>query len=292
VTFEQLQYFVEVYRQKSITKAANNLYVSRPVVSNMIKKLESEFNVTLFYRSATKIEPTPAGDDFYQYAMPLLTAEATLRQNMQKHSSTPQKEKNIHIGISDIIAAIYGNEISEKLSTVFPQYNFISFSVDFLTDTLMYSNCDIILANFSNTISDSDLLLNDNYVISHFMEHSFYAWISPDSPLNQYSILTEKHLKEYPNLVLKNAFNISRLLQEGTSKSVINIKITKSFIDCLENGWCYAFDAQLRHGNFIYADILKGRNLILKETNQRTQLDIIYRKTAKHFIPIIKSIIA
>lgn len=40
MTFEQLYYFTEVYRLKSITQAAENLYVSRQALSLAIKKLE------------------------------------------------------------------------------------------------------------------------------------------------------------------------------------------------------------------------------------------------------------
>ena len=63
MTFEQLHYFTESYRQKSLGKAAANLYVSRQSLSTSIRKIEQELGVTLFVRSASGISPTPAGHE-------------------------------------------------------------------------------------------------------------------------------------------------------------------------------------------------------------------------------------
>ena len=62
MTFEQLYYFAQTYRLKSITKAADNLYVSRQSVSKAIHKLENEFRLPLFVRHTDGVKPTLAGD--------------------------------------------------------------------------------------------------------------------------------------------------------------------------------------------------------------------------------------
>lgn len=59
MTFEQLHYFTEVYRQKSLGQAAANLYISRQSLSTSIRKIEQELGVTLFVRSAGGVTPTP-----------------------------------------------------------------------------------------------------------------------------------------------------------------------------------------------------------------------------------------
>lgn len=45
MTFTELKYFIEVYQQKSISLASKNLYVVPSVISEAIKRLETEFNL-------------------------------------------------------------------------------------------------------------------------------------------------------------------------------------------------------------------------------------------------------
>ena len=42
MTIQQLQYILEVHRTGSISKAANNLYLAQPNLSNAIRSLEQE----------------------------------------------------------------------------------------------------------------------------------------------------------------------------------------------------------------------------------------------------------
>ena len=49
---EQLQYIVETAKQKSISKAAKNLYISQPSLSKAISQLETELGFFYFCPSA------------------------------------------------------------------------------------------------------------------------------------------------------------------------------------------------------------------------------------------------
>jgi len=67
-----LKYAVEVERAGSITKAADNLYMSQPNLSKALRELESEFGVTIFNRTTKGIEPTAKGASFLKYAKRVL----------------------------------------------------------------------------------------------------------------------------------------------------------------------------------------------------------------------------
>ena len=58
---KKLNYFFEVARLKSFTKAAENCFVSQTAVSNAISVLEEELQIELFVRDKKKVELTPAG---------------------------------------------------------------------------------------------------------------------------------------------------------------------------------------------------------------------------------------
>ena len=60
----QLEYFCVAARYHNITKAAKELFVTQPSISNAIKALEEEFGVNLFFRNNNKLTLTPEGEAF------------------------------------------------------------------------------------------------------------------------------------------------------------------------------------------------------------------------------------
>ena len=70
--FKQLQSFVEVVRNRSFTKASQELFIYQPTVSMHISQLESELGVRLIVRNTKSIEVTDLGRKLYEYAVNLL----------------------------------------------------------------------------------------------------------------------------------------------------------------------------------------------------------------------------
>ena len=48
--FSGMNYVYEVYKERSFSKAAENLYISQPALSAMIKKVENKVGMPLFRR--------------------------------------------------------------------------------------------------------------------------------------------------------------------------------------------------------------------------------------------------
>lgn len=63
-----LKYAVEVAKTKSISKAAENLYMGQPNLSRAIKELEESLGIVIFERNTKGITVTPDGEEFLQYA--------------------------------------------------------------------------------------------------------------------------------------------------------------------------------------------------------------------------------
>lgn len=66
MTQRQILYFEKTYETKNIATAAEQLYVSRSVISRAIQELEEELDTTLFQRSKAGVTPTQAGDLFHE----------------------------------------------------------------------------------------------------------------------------------------------------------------------------------------------------------------------------------
>lgn len=70
--FRQLQYIIKVAECGNITKAASELYIAQPSLSNYISKVEQELGVLLFDRSTVPIRPTLAGEAYIKDAKKIL----------------------------------------------------------------------------------------------------------------------------------------------------------------------------------------------------------------------------
>ena len=57
----ELRYIMEIAQQKNMTRAASHLYISQPALSKVVKKIESELGVTLFFRDGASMSLTDAG---------------------------------------------------------------------------------------------------------------------------------------------------------------------------------------------------------------------------------------
>lgn len=67
-----MKYAVEVEKTRSISKAAENLFMGQPNLSRAIKELEESLGITIFKRTPKGMEVTPDGEEFLQYARKIL----------------------------------------------------------------------------------------------------------------------------------------------------------------------------------------------------------------------------
>lgn len=74
-----LQYFLEVARQQSFTKAAEVLYITQPTISKTVKSLEEELGVTLLDRYGKQVQLTDAGHVFFGRRWRLKNRSAVFR---------------------------------------------------------------------------------------------------------------------------------------------------------------------------------------------------------------------
>lgn len=68
MTLQQLKYAVTVAECRTISKAAEKVFISQPSLTAAIRQLEDEMNVKIFSRTNKGIEITKDGEIFLSYA--------------------------------------------------------------------------------------------------------------------------------------------------------------------------------------------------------------------------------
>lgn len=62
--FQKKEYIYEVYRERSISKAARKLYISQPALSEVVKRTEEKIGAKIFERSVSPLGLTEAGEAY------------------------------------------------------------------------------------------------------------------------------------------------------------------------------------------------------------------------------------
>jgi DNA-binding transcriptional LysR family regulator len=84
-TLKQLQTFIEVAREKSVSKAAERLFVTQPAVSMQIRQLEDAFGLALIEPVGRNIQLTHAGHEFLTHAIAAMGRLKDLEASMAEH---------------------------------------------------------------------------------------------------------------------------------------------------------------------------------------------------------------
>ena len=84
MTIQELEYFKIICREKSITKAARQLYITPQGLSKTLKNLESELQTTLLTRNTSGVTLTETGQYLCDHLDILLTDYYTLRHGIRE----------------------------------------------------------------------------------------------------------------------------------------------------------------------------------------------------------------
>lgn len=76
--YQNYEYFLQIVAKKSISKAAESLFISQPSLTKYLQRLEAAVGAQLIDRSKTPLRLTYSGQLFYEYVMKLAEEERDL----------------------------------------------------------------------------------------------------------------------------------------------------------------------------------------------------------------------
>lgn len=89
ISYNQLLQFVTVVQHRSMSKAAEKMYIAQPAISASIKKMETELGVQLFYYENRQLYLTEDGKNIYQIASEILYSYSKL-ENYTSYNTQPE----------------------------------------------------------------------------------------------------------------------------------------------------------------------------------------------------------
>ena len=116
--YEHYKIFCKIVECQSISKAANQLYVSQPAVSLAIKQLETSLNVKLFFRTQKGVTLTSEGEMLYNYVRQGCTLISVGEEKLKELSVLQAGE--ISIGASDMTLRFFLLPLIERFHKNFP----------------------------------------------------------------------------------------------------------------------------------------------------------------------------
>lgn len=219
VNLELYKIFYKVAKYKHMSKAANELFISQPAVSQAIKKLENQLGGTLFLRSNKGLELTEEGKMLYSY----ISGVMDLINNAENEFSNFKELKNgeIKIGVSTTLTKLVLSKNLKEFTEHYPNINIIitnDLTANLILD-LQKGKLDFIIFNEGDNIETSIKIIPLRKV-----HHSF---LYNKNKYNFNKPLNIKDLNKYPLILQKKESNSRKYLDSLmiTNKIVLTPKI-------------------------------------------------------------------
>ena len=207
----QIEYLLAVDKYGSISRAADELLVSRPAVSRAIRELEEEFGVTLFLRTTTGVLRTEAGQVVCEKCKKLaqLLSELHAEITVLKAGADNDAERRLHFGISYTAHSAF----SPLLTAFRREHPDVALRLTDLEDSFIDSGT--LLPDYDLEIALSEDRAYDGVGCLDIAESTFVFCCSADHPLAGRSQISIMDLKDEP------LGDISHLEQKGNQVAAL-----------------------------------------------------------------------
>ncbi|QFR32216.1 LysR substrate-binding domain-containing protein [Ancylobacter sp. TS-1] len=211
--YVQLRAFHHVAISGGFSRAAAELYLTQPAISDQVRKLESEYDVLLFNRERRQVTLTPAGEELLAITRRLFDAEGQALELLSE-------SRALRSGRLRIVADA-AHHIVHVLRVFRERYPGVMVSVrsgntETVVENLLAYEADIGVLGDLNPSRDFDIIRLNATPIT--------AFTSRDNPLAGTSSLSLTELAALPLVGREVGSKTRRRLEEAAAKTGVELK--------------------------------------------------------------------
>lgn len=202
MTLQQIHYTIVISETGSMNKAAEQLYISQPSLTNAIKELEKELGIIIFNRGGKGVSLTADGTEFLIYARQLYQQY----ENLQEKYSGGKIKRKFGVSAQHYSFAVQAFvEMVKEYDTC--EYEFAireTNTADVIKDVLtLKSEIGILYLSGFNRQVITKLLQSNNLEFHHLIDCDVYAYLWKEHPLAEKDFVSMQDLENYPCLTFE-----------------------------------------------------------------------------------------
>ncbi|MDE2363627.1 MAG: LysR family transcriptional regulator [Hyphomicrobiales bacterium] len=285
----QLKYFVAVYEQRNLSRAADLANVAQSALSHHISNLEAEFGTPLFVRKARGMAPTAAGERLYEHARGILrslsAAERDLRQGGAEISG------DISIGMANSGVKAIGVPLMRTILTDYPRVKLTL--TESLSGTTLMSllSADLDLALVYNPPADSQLIAEP------VLEEKVYCIGRPEVIGKSKKPLTFDEFSRLPVVLLRQGITSRALLDDPVllkrleAGALFQLNSITAIAGALLEGFGCAAATKLFLQQHLKSGALHARDVVDPELRRTLYICTLAGRPATYLMEAMKSLI-
>ena len=217
MTLQQLRYVITVAQKGTISEAAKELFISQPSLTNAIRELEKEMNITIFNRTNKGVAVSTEGEQFLGYARQVLeqanlleSAYKTSVRDKQRFSVSTQHYAFVVNAFVDLIKELPQNEYDFSIRET-QTYEIID---DVAT---MKSEIGIIYLNAFNEAALTKIIKSKGLCFNELFIAKPHIFVTAEHPLANKESVTMEELADYPYLSFEQGNHNSFIIRKKFS---------------------------------------------------------------------------
>ena len=203
---QQFRYFLTAARYENLTKAAEELHIAQPALSQSVKRLETELGVSLFDRKNHRIELNEQGKLLKKRLIPLMESIDNLKDELWE--SVYSSEGTIYL---NFLSA--SNLITNCIISYRAQKPDVQFQVSQLE---MMENCDIhIESRIAMSVTPPHPQeFPEGIVRREYLREEIFLAVPPDSKFAKHKTIDLREVKEENFIRLGNGWQLRMICDD------------------------------------------------------------------------------
>lgn len=194
---EQLEQIAAINQCRSVSQAAQKLFMTQPSLSRSVARLEEELGITLFRRLPYGVEPTEAGRRVLKQAEHILQEIALLYDLAQKDQGL---RGNVHLALSPVFYDLLAVELLLTFRQQFKEAHLViaERTVMGVIEAVTKGKYDLGVTGYhsAETTLITQLFEEQHLAYQAFAEVGFSLFVKKDHPLTDLEAITFQELIE------------------------------------------------------------------------------------------------